>query len=92
MWNRDIYKKIQLADIANFVTEEEIFIDETLRYLNTHTANACAELSRSHFTRVRDYMLTNLILNNDHVRQQFIIWPCMNSNQLKNKMKILNQP
>ena len=72
MWNRDIYKKIkkrkyekQLADIANFVTEEEIFkIDETLRYLNTHTANACAELSRSHFTRVRDYMLTNLILNN----------------------------
>ena len=70
MWNSNLYKKKrkyekQPADIANFAIEEEIFtIDEAVHYLNTHTTNVFAELSRSHFTRIRDYILTNLILNN----------------------------
>ena len=60
-----------MADIANFPTQEEIFkIDcsetkkQALRYLNNHTTNAFAMLSRSNFAPIRDYILTNLILNN----------------------------
>ena len=78
VWNSNLYKKVkkrkyekQLADIGNFPTEKEIFkIDssettkQTLRYLNIHTTTAFDELSRSYFTRVRDYILKNLILNN----------------------------
>ena len=64
------YEK-QFEDIVNFPTEEEIYkIDDSetskqaLRYLNIHTTNAFTKLNRSHFTRIRDYILTNLILNN----------------------------
>ena len=64
----------QPSDIANFPTEEEIFkIDgsettkHALWYLNIHTITAFAELSRLHFARIRDYILTNLILNNTSI-------------------------
>ena len=64
------YEK-QLSYIANFTTEDEIFkiydsetSKQALYYLNIHATNAFADLSRSHFTRINDYILTNLTLNN----------------------------
>lgn len=60
----------QLAGIVDFPLRKNSDDSETskqaLRYLNIHATNATnafVELSRSHFTRISDYILTNLISN-----------------------------
>lgn len=55
---------LQTSRILPVIIDDSDTSKQALYYLKMHTAYAFGELSRLHFTRISDYILTSSILNN----------------------------
>ena len=55
---------LQTSRILPVMIDDSETSKQALYYLKIHTTYAFGELSRLHFTRISDYILTNSILNN----------------------------